>query len=189
MGLWTRMKDWLAPEIEEEIDDDEQEQLAEEVAPRAAVQHKVSNSAYGSARAVPTSVRQQTAVVVGSSMPPTVAPTPMPALTSIAPMAMPAMRPRVAAKAAADLSVCVSSPQSFDDAQAIANDLIARRAALVNFERIPVSEQNRVCDFVNGVSYVLKGEIRRVSGKMVLYVPCGVDVTLMQTLGNESVET
>ena len=58
-----------------------------------------------------------------------------------------------------------------------ADDLLANRAAVVNYERVDLPEQRRICDFINGVSYVLDCEARRISDIMVLYVPSGVDVS------------
>ena len=68
-------------------------------------------------------------------------------------------------------------PSNFDQVARIADDLLANRAAIVNFERVDVPEQRRICDFINGVSYVLDCEARRISPIMVLYVPSGVDVS------------
>ena len=59
---------------------------------------------------------------------------------------------------------------------AIADDLKAGKAAVVNYERIEATEQRRICDFVNGVCYVLDGCAKRISNQIVLYVPDGVDV-------------
>ena len=39
-----------------------------------------------------------------------------------------------------------------------------------------MEEQRRICDFVNGVCYVLDGCAKRISEQIVLYVPEGVDV-------------
>ena len=64
-----------------------------------------------------------------------------------------------------------------DQVARIADDLLANRAAVVNYERVDLPEQRRICDFINGVSYVLDCEARRISDIMVLYVPSGVDVS------------
>ena len=76
-----------------------------------------------------------------------------------------------------ELSVEIHVPSNFDQVARIADDLLANRAAVVNFERIDGPEQRRICDFINGVSYVLDCEARRISDIMVLYVPSGVDVS------------
>ena len=74
------------------------------------------------------------------------------------------------------LTVRIYAPTDFDQVTAIADDLKAGKAAVVNYERIESAEQRRICDFVNGVCYVLDGCAKRISDKIVLYVPEGVDV-------------
>ena len=76
-----------------------------------------------------------------------------------------------------ELAMEIHVPSNFDQVARIADDLLANRAAVVNYERVDVPEQRRICDFINGVSYVLDCEARRISDIMVLYVPSGVDVT------------
>ncbi len=75
-----------------------------------------------------------------------------------------------------NLSVRIYAPTDFDQVTAIADDLKAGKAAVVNYERIEADEQRRICDFVNGVCYVLDGCAKRISDQIVLYVPEGVDV-------------
>ena len=89
-----------------------------------------------------------------------------------------AERPRFKARAAkaSELSVDIYVPSNFDQVTGIADDLLAKKAAIVNFERVDLAEQRRICDFVNGVCYVLDGEARRISDGMMLYVPASVDV-------------
>jgi len=74
------------------------------------------------------------------------------------------------------LKVRIYAPTNFDQVTAIADDLKAGKAAVVNYERIEAEEQRRICDFVNGVCYVLDGCAKRISEQIVLYVPEGVDV-------------
>ena len=74
------------------------------------------------------------------------------------------------------LNVKIYVPRSFDQVQEIADDLKAGRAVLVNYERVELEEQCRLCDFINGVCYIMNGEVKRVSTAMVLYAPDGVNV-------------
>ena len=76
-----------------------------------------------------------------------------------------------------ELAMEIHVPSNFDQVARIADDLLANRAAVVNYERVDISEQRRICDFINGVSYVLDCEARRISDIMVIYVPSGVDVS------------
>jgi len=77
----------------------------------------------------------------------------------------------------ASLKVQIYAPTNFDQVTAIADDIKAGKAAVVNYERIDASEQRRICDFVNGVCYVLNGCAKRITDQIVMYVPDGVDVS------------
>ena len=76
-----------------------------------------------------------------------------------------------------ELAMEIHVPSNFDQVARVADDLLANRAVVVNFERVDAPEQRRICDFINGVSYVLDCEARRISDAMVLYVPSGVDIS------------
>lgn len=66
-------------------------------------------------------------------------------------------------------------PRNFDQVTDVADDIKSRRAVLINYDKVDLSEQRRICDFVNGVCYVTNGDARRISNNIVLYVPDGVD--------------
>lgn len=76
-----------------------------------------------------------------------------------------------------DLSVKIHVPHEFGDVRKIADDLKALRAVIVNFEEVEQAEQRRICDFTNGVCYMMDGQARRITESMVMYVPAGVNVT------------
>ena len=76
----------------------------------------------------------------------------------------------------------IFAPKNFDQVTAIADDLKAGKACVVNYEQIEALEQRRICDFVNGVCYVLDGSAKRISNQIMLYVPNGVDVAEAMTM-------
>lgn len=80
------------------------------------------------------------------------------------------------------LKMQIFAPRNFDQVTAIADDLKAGKACVVNYEQIEALEQRRICDFVNGVCYVLDGSAKRISNQIMLYVPNGVDVAEAMTL-------
>ncbi len=80
------------------------------------------------------------------------------------------------------LKMQIFAPKNFDQVTAIADDLKAGKACVVNYEQIEALEQRRICDFVNGVCYVLDGSAKRISNQIMLYVPNGVDVAEAMTL-------
>ena len=75
-----------------------------------------------------------------------------------------------------ELKMTICMPTSFDQANRIANALKNKEAVLVNYEKVSITEQRRLCDFVNGVCYVLDGGVQRISETSVLYVPAQVNI-------------
>ena len=66
-------------------------------------------------------------------------------------------------------------PRNFEQVTSVADDIKGKRAVLINYDKVDLAEQRRICDFVNGVCYVTNGDARRISSNIVLYVPDGVD--------------
>ncbi len=151
MEWLEKFKDLLMPEVIEE-EEYEEEELAE-------------------AAAEPVRASMGRAVNGG----------PVPTFPSM-PAAQPT-RPKltVHTNAVAELAVDIYVPSDFNQVQRIADDLMAKKATIVNYERVEASVQRRISDFLNGVCYTLDGEARRISDNMALYVPNGVNVTTVKT--------
>ena len=90
--------------------------------------------------------------------------------------ATPTARPSLTVVKPHELTVKIYSPNNFDQVVGIADDILGKKAAVVNYERVAESDQRKICDFVNGVCYALDGAARRISDNIVMYVPIGVDV-------------
>lgn len=75
------------------------------------------------------------------------------------------------------LNMEVHVPQNFDHVKVIGDELKKKNAVIVNYEMLAVHDQRRICDFLNGLTYVLDGNVKRISNNIVLYVPDGVDVS------------
>lgn len=81
-----------------------------------------------------------------------------------------------------DMKIQIYVPQNFDSVSEIADALKSKRSAIVNYERVELAEQRRICDFLNGVCYVQDGEVRRITATMVLYVPDGVEINEVKSV-------
>lgn len=77
----------------------------------------------------------------------------------------------VHANKAAGIKIFVFKINAFDEVKSVADALKQKRAAIVNYEKVDTETQKRICDFINGVCYVLNGEVKRISTTMVLYAP------------------
>ena len=152
--MWglDKLKEWIDIS-EEDFDEDEFEELEEEE----------------------TEIAEPQKAVVGASVP--AAPVAKP--KAFVPAGTGTMqRPKLTVHTTKvpELAMEIHVPSNFEQVARIADDLLANRATIVNFERVETKEQQRIFDFINGVSYVLDCAARRVSPVMMLYVPNGVDV-------------
>lgn len=158
MEIFRKMKDYLIPpeeDMEEEFDEAEEAEAAPAAIPMKS--RFASSASYGAAK-----------VANGS-------PYDAPSLDFVSPS------PSVSSSSAADLSMKIYVPHEFGDVRRIADDLKAKRSVIINFEELKPAEQRRICDFANGVCYVMEGQARRISDVMVLYVPHGVSVSAVQS--------
>ncbi len=147
MELLEKFKDLLMPEYIEEEEIEEEETAAAVTAPVRAPIKRVVNGNPAPVFPVPP---------VASST--------RPKLT-------------VHTSETAELAVDIHIPSAFDQVRRIADDLLARKAAIVNYERVDSNEGRRISDFLNGVCYMLDGEARLISDNMALYVPKGINIT------------
>ena len=83
---------------------------------------------------------------------------------------------------AQSLMIKLYTPRNFDQVTEVADDIKGKRAVIINYDKVDLSEQRRICDFVNGVCYVTNGDARRISNNIVLYVPDGVDAEEAMTM-------
>lgn len=74
------------------------------------------------------------------------------------------------------LRVLVATPERYDDALVYADQLKARAALVINFENVQPSVQRSIIDFLNGVCYVINGNVQRVSDTILVYTPDQVDI-------------
>ena len=85
------------------------------------------------------------------------------------------VRPSLAVVKTPQLTMKIYAPDNFDQVVGIADDILEKRAAVVNYERVNDEDQLRISDFVNGVCYVTDGTVSMVSEKIFLYLPSGVE--------------
>jgi len=94
-------------------------------------------------------------------------------------------RPKLTVHQAPQLKVRVYVPSDFEQVTAIADDLRAKKAVIVNYEKVEAEQQCRICDFINGSCYVTDGGAKRISDYIVLYVPEGVNVSEAMSVAME----
>lgn len=74
------------------------------------------------------------------------------------------------------MRVVVMEPNSFEEAQNIADQLKSRRPVIVNLENTEKTLAKRVIDFISGTTYALNGNMQKVGNGIFLFVPSNVDI-------------
>lgn len=75
------------------------------------------------------------------------------------------------------MKVVVIEPQTFDDAQQVANNLREKKPVVINFEKTEAEDAKRIIDFISGTTYALNGEIKKVGHNVFLCAPSNVNVS------------
>ncbi|MDQ0205108.1 cell division protein SepF [Pectinatus haikarae] len=101
---------------------------------------------------------------------------PVPSEAESSPISSVRSRLSVHANKVSDMKIFIFKINAFDEVKSIADALKQKRAALVNYEKVDTETQKRICDFINGVCYVLNGEVKRISNTMVLYAPENITI-------------
>lgn len=86
--------------------------------------------------------------------------------------------------------VVVVRPERFEDASAIADHLIAKRAVLLNLEAATPDLKRRLVDFLSGVAYTNGGQIKSVANSTYIITPCNVNVmgeSMIDELGSHGI--
>lgn len=89
--------------------------------------------------------------------------------------ATPTARPSLTVVKPHELTVKIYTPENFDQVVGIADDILGKKAAVVNYERVAENDQRKICDFVNGVCYATDGSVNMISDRIFLYMPAGVE--------------
>ncbi len=78
--------------------------------------------------------------------------------------------------ATTQLKVVLVSPQHFEDASEIADNLKNKRTVVMNLEATNKDVARRLVDFLSGVAYAGEGKIKRVANSTYIITPYHVDI-------------
>ena len=67
-------------------------------------------------------------------------------------------------------------PESFNDAPAIAANMRARKAVVLNLEGVEKNLARRIVDFLSGCGYALDGSVKKVSQSTYVFCPHNMEV-------------
>ena len=77
----------------------------------------------------------------------------------------------------ATAKVVLCEPRTYDEAQEIADNIVNRRAVVINLQRVDNTQKKRIVDFLSGTVYAIKGDIQKLGAETFLCTPDNVDVT------------
>jgi cell division inhibitor SepF len=72
--------------------------------------------------------------------------------------------------------VYLAEPETYEDAQGIADHLRNRRPVVVNLHRTSMEDARRIIDFISGCTYALGGTMQKLGHNIFLCAPENVDI-------------
>ncbi|MFD2760527.1 cell division protein SepF [Lentibacillus juripiscarius] len=73
--------------------------------------------------------------------------------------------------------VVLYEPRNYNEAQEIADNVVNKRAAVINLQRIDQQQAKRIVDFLSGTVYAVNGDIQKLGDQTFLCTPENVDVS------------
>lgn len=68
-------------------------------------------------------------------------------------------------------------PSSYNEAQDIADQLVNRRAVVINLQRVDHHQAKRIVDFLSGTVYAIGGDIQKLGTQTFLCTPDNVEIS------------
>lgn len=83
--------------------------------------------------------------------------------------------------------VVLCEPRTYNEAQEIADNIVNRRAVIINLQQVDHTQAKRIIDFLSGTVYAVKGDIQKLGSLTFLCTPDNVDIsgTISDTLVEE----
>lgn len=73
--------------------------------------------------------------------------------------------------------VVLCEPRSYSEAQEIADNIVNKRAVVINLQRVDNNQAKRIVDFLSGTIYAVNGNIQKLGSETFLCAPDNIDVT------------
>ncbi|GAB3793611.1 cell division protein SepF [Virgibacillus kimchii] len=73
--------------------------------------------------------------------------------------------------------VVLCEPRNYNEAQEIADNVVNKRAVVINLQRVEHEQAKRIVDFLSGTVYAINGDIQKLGADTFLCTPENIDVT------------
>ncbi|UOR12913.1 cell division protein SepF [Halobacillus amylolyticus] len=71
----------------------------------------------------------------------------------------------------------LSEPKNYNEAQEIADQLVNRKAVVINLQRVDHGQAKRIVDFLSGTVYAIGGDIQKLGSQTFLCTPDNVEIS------------
>ncbi|WP_444875032.1 cell division protein SepF [Halobacillus sp. B23F22_1] len=71
----------------------------------------------------------------------------------------------------------LSEPKNYNEAQEIADQLVNRKAVVINLQRVDHHQAKRIVDFLSGTVYAIGGDIQKLGSQTFLCTPENVEIS------------
>ncbi|MEN2766528.1 cell division protein SepF [Ornithinibacillus xuwenensis] len=78
---------------------------------------------------------------------------------------------------ASSSKVILCEPRTYEEAQQIADNIVNKRAVVINLQRVDHQQAKRIVDFLSGTVYAVNGVIQRLGSQTFLCAPDTIDVS------------
>jgi cell division inhibitor SepF len=68
-------------------------------------------------------------------------------------------------------------PEKFDESLQIGNHLLEKKTVVLNLEATGKDASRRIVDFLSGVAFAMKGQIKKVSVATYIIIPTNADIS------------
>ena len=157
MSFWDNVKKFAQPYADEEYDDYDDEEVDgyEEEAPRAG---RRTMPSFGTAEPAP----EYSAPAYSAPAAPETRST--------------GFNGTVLNMSSGKQEVVLFHAKAFDDAAKAADELVNKRAVILNMENVDKAMTRRVVDFLSGCVYALNGKVKKVAQATYLFCPHSMDI-------------
>ncbi len=75
-----------------------------------------------------------------------------------------------------NMKIMVHEPQNYEDAPKIVDDLKARKAVVVNLEKLELNVKKNIFDFISGGIYAIEGNMLKVTKDIFIFAPNNIEI-------------
>ena len=84
--------------------------------------------------------------------------------------------------AAVKQEIVVFQPNTFGEAQQVAEHIKARKTVIINMKKTDKELGKRIIDFLSGINYAVDGNVQKIADNIFLFAPAHIEVTMISDM-------